>query len=414
MVTLGENLLKKENLKFSLIEVTRRCNLSCKHCMRGEPQNITIKKEYIDKYFDEINSIMNINLTGGEPLLALDECEYIVDKIINSNFSTLGFSIITNGTVLDERVSDMFNRMYDYLYSKWGKSDDDSPHVSMIISNSEFHNNNPQKAYDFYKPLLNKNISLEFRRDDSTTKHMKGLVNSGRAKNLIGSDYAIDDIPPLHRIFRWGDASIKDVETLREDNPKSDLMAKEMIFPCIQLCANGLVELCRPISFEEEDSCAMGNIMDMTFKEMVEKWNEKYLFTRREAKIIQQINNKLVNEKQSTQKDVKEVIACIETLRKECIAKAPYLSFSEICMLVFAIFQLNTGLSHPLDVNNFTMEECKNVIQNMDNWNKERAIENNDYSFGYPKGFFLNRIEKWLDNINKKLEKKNQELKNRR
>ena len=53
-MTLGEELLKYLNtISF---EITRRCNLNCKWCSKGEPQNLDISKEIIDKTLEEIQA----------------------------------------------------------------------------------------------------------------------------------------------------------------------------------------------------------------------------------------------------------------------------------------------------------------------------------------------------------------------
>lgn len=51
--------------------------------MRGEAENTTITKEMIDNFFDNVDGILTLNFTGGEPLLALDEIEYAIDRIIS-------------------------------------------------------------------------------------------------------------------------------------------------------------------------------------------------------------------------------------------------------------------------------------------------------------------------------------------
>ena len=38
------------------LQVTRRCNLRCDLCGKGEPQNIDITTEIIDKTFDEVQN----------------------------------------------------------------------------------------------------------------------------------------------------------------------------------------------------------------------------------------------------------------------------------------------------------------------------------------------------------------------
>ena len=41
----------------AIFEVTRRCNLSCEHCLRGDAQNLDMTKETVDKVLDHIESI---------------------------------------------------------------------------------------------------------------------------------------------------------------------------------------------------------------------------------------------------------------------------------------------------------------------------------------------------------------------
>ena len=57
------------NASTVVIKVTRRCNMCCAHCLRGNGQNLDIKPEYIDKFFDKFRpgaSISSITYTGGE------------------------------------------------------------------------------------------------------------------------------------------------------------------------------------------------------------------------------------------------------------------------------------------------------------------------------------------------------------
>ena len=39
------------------IEMTRRCNLKCKFCAKGEPQDLDISKSIIDKTLDEMQGV---------------------------------------------------------------------------------------------------------------------------------------------------------------------------------------------------------------------------------------------------------------------------------------------------------------------------------------------------------------------
>lgn len=85
----------------TVIEVTRKCNLQCEHCLRGCAQNKDMSKEIIDKFFNalrknDVDSI-NITFTGGEPTLNLPIVNYTIEKLKQGNVSLNYFYIATNG-----------------------------------------------------------------------------------------------------------------------------------------------------------------------------------------------------------------------------------------------------------------------------------------------------------------------------
>lgn len=399
---------KKVDLHFSIIEVTRMCNLKCEHCLRGDAQNITITREIIDNFLDNINTIQTLNFSGGEPLLALDEIEYTIDKIIEKKLPIIGLAIITNGTVMDKRVADILNRYDTYLRENFDYlNDENEVHVELLISNTEFHNNEPQKVYDFYKTLLNKTVSLGFRRDESGV--MDGLVNSGRAVNISEERYRKTYVPTAqHRIFYIKDGTPDDIKRW-EEKTGNTIFGSSQIYPCIQLCANGNVELSRPCSFDEEDKeenivCNMKT--NVCLSDAIKKWNETHLLTRREADILDRFLRE--HEENNIDKDnaVKLSADALVEGRKNAMKLFPYLEFREIVLLTFAEWQRETGHSCIFDTFEMTMEECNNVVQNMTNYNKERAIENKDYSFGFPEGYLLDKVDKFLDLLGAVLDKK--------
>lgn len=63
------------------IELTRRCNMSCEHCLRGDAQNVTISEEIIDKIFEDTENCLQLYVAGGEPLLEPDRLRYLLDKV---------------------------------------------------------------------------------------------------------------------------------------------------------------------------------------------------------------------------------------------------------------------------------------------------------------------------------------------
>ena len=54
--------------QYAVIEVTRRCNMQCRHCLRGDAQNVDISNEIIDRFFDGFADgavIENVVFSGG-------------------------------------------------------------------------------------------------------------------------------------------------------------------------------------------------------------------------------------------------------------------------------------------------------------------------------------------------------------
>lgn len=52
-----------------VIEVTRRCNMCCAHCLRGDAEAVDIQERYIDAFLDSFANagyISSLTFTGGE------------------------------------------------------------------------------------------------------------------------------------------------------------------------------------------------------------------------------------------------------------------------------------------------------------------------------------------------------------
>lgn len=85
------------NVSDAVIEVTRRCNMECEHCLRGEPQNIDQTEENLTKFFRQIDYIGTLTLSGGEPSLVPHILKSIV-KIAREQETHIGnFYVATNG-----------------------------------------------------------------------------------------------------------------------------------------------------------------------------------------------------------------------------------------------------------------------------------------------------------------------------
>jgi len=108
-----EILSKKPRLTNLFWESTLRCNANCKHCGSRAGENINIKDELTtEEIKNTLKSIsekydaskMQINVTGGEPLLRKDLFE------VMKYAKQLGFywSITTNGILITDEVIEKF------------------------------------------------------------------------------------------------------------------------------------------------------------------------------------------------------------------------------------------------------------------------------------------------------------------
>lgn len=89
--------MTKLNVYNAIFEVTRRCNLCCEHCLRGEAQNLDMSKETVDKALDCIESIGSLTFSGGEPPLNLPIIRYIFSELRRREIPLGSFYIVTNG-----------------------------------------------------------------------------------------------------------------------------------------------------------------------------------------------------------------------------------------------------------------------------------------------------------------------------
>jgi hypothetical protein len=94
------------------IEVTRKCNIKCAHCLRGDSQNRDIDYKYIDTLLDKTDSIGALCFTGGEPSLNVPAMQYTINECKRRNISIDKFYIATNGIDIKEDFVNVCEELY--------------------------------------------------------------------------------------------------------------------------------------------------------------------------------------------------------------------------------------------------------------------------------------------------------------
>ena len=303
------NTLEHEDTKFHFayiaFELTRKCNLKCAHCLRGEWQNLTMTKEVIDKMLEVSSGIHNIFFTGGEPFLAPDLIEHIVDRVIALDFDAKYISVITNGTILNSlgiRSVQAMNRFAEWSYKKNGIEQA----ASITISNDIYHGTTPQEAVDFYSAYVDEKytkVKIQERNDT--------IGNAGRAKK---NHVATNDMPVVYAY------------------PRRIRITEDNVVPCmLHLSPKGDLTVAEFKTWEEKDANPIGNIMEESLVRMFERnqWSElpcnevkrlgRYFISTTENKDYQEVNAYMIS-----------CYETIRTVRYRLHLRFPYLDYTDI------------------------------------------------------------------------------------
>lgn len=244
------------------LEITRRCNKKCLHCMRGDAQNVTMTHKMIDKIIDDVADVTTLALHSGEVLLEIDTIDYLVQKINNSHWTTKLIELTTNGTICDKRIINIFE---SFCLRK------DGNYAVIRVSNDQFHNPDEyKKAYAFYEQLVieaNKRIKavnqasvIIFKYVLEDSNEIKALQYTGKAKELIDNGNTFK-----HGVGNTG-YPYKYGHRIKIANG---------IIPCsLQISANGNVTYDEGIDYITLDEISFGNILKDNLTNIIDKHND--------------------------------------------------------------------------------------------------------------------------------------------
>lgn len=171
------------------VEITRRCQLKCAHCLRGDAQNVDLSYEAIDNLLGQTDAIWRLFFSGGEPTLALDQMEYFLDKMIDFNIPLTEMKFITNAYDRSNKIFDLIKRYSEYIRlctNNGTISKQVNPGVIIIVSTDTFHKGyDPKQAAEYYKTKLDGYATVEERCIGNIPHRL------GRAKNI---KYSVDSI----------------------------------------------------------------------------------------------------------------------------------------------------------------------------------------------------------------------------
>ncbi|MBY8982229.1 MAG: radical SAM protein [Candidatus Lokiarchaeota archaeon] len=190
------NPLNPPYLKNLMINITEKCNLTCKHCYITEKNRIDMSLEdlmSIIKDFYELQGIRLI-LTGGEPFL-YSEFKTLLQQLISIPLQKV---ILSNGTLINKQDQTVLNLLKENFCEIFVSID------GLEESHNDFRNANCfQDTIEGIKTLMNNKITVSI----NTMIHKQNLIEFDNLFKLISS---------LGDIKNW---SI-DIPTFDENTPK--------------------------------------------------------------------------------------------------------------------------------------------------------------------------------------------------
>ena len=112
--------MKELYIKNLCIEITRRCNMRCAHCMRGNAEAVDISLRHITNLLRHVRYIHHFNITGGEPSLNVRAIRHILERVRAYEITVNDFYIVTNGSVASrsEEFIEACAALYEYQQEK--------------------------------------------------------------------------------------------------------------------------------------------------------------------------------------------------------------------------------------------------------------------------------------------------------
>lgn len=251
------------------VELTRKCNMNCPHCGRGDAQDKTMSTDTIDKLIEDVDKVAFLSVTGGEPLLEMDRLLYLIQSISNK-WDIVALDIVTNGSILDERIIGAFETFC---------SIDPKRNVLFSISKDEYHTAGAHEtAMSFYKPLVQEanarlnpsdgnGITLDYHNVAERT-----LGYSGRAKAIIDKSKKKKKLSKALSVDEIGSHRLK--------------IKNNSVYCNVFITADGGITTPNGMEYSKEDANIFGYLSDDTLSNIIKRFNDANLLLCSESVLL--------------------------------------------------------------------------------------------------------------------------------
>jgi len=212
-----------------VLEITRKCNMKCPHCLRGPAQRIDMDLSIINRVTENVDSIYGLTLTGGEPSLNAAAIEHLRWAMYFNHCALEYFWLTVNARFFKE---DFYNALRE-LYCVCG----DQEMCRLTISGDQYHFGRSRRALEEYGDLpFFSDERMRMIADDN-------LLDEGMAKrNQMGR--------------REVDITRK-ITDFSLDEDSGVLFVGDMVY----INAKGDVLLCCDLSYLSQKKYIIGNVL---------------------------------------------------------------------------------------------------------------------------------------------------------
>lgn len=295
-----QGLIKKVKtdppLRVVFLELTKKCNLKCKHCYLGDSNDIKTPNNdlEIDNLISQIDElgVMEVQLTGGEPFLV----PYMPKVIQELQKRMIPCSIFTNGTIMPENFLEYLSKNNNGLI--FYISLDGFPEVHDFFRGKT---GTYQKTVETIKKLLK--LNCDVRINTSVGRHNYDQISSfiDFVKNEFNVLHRLVNIEPIGNANEEMAISTEDFAgILKRNNNSCEFLDNhdgihDWISPAcgigssmLFIDAYGNVSFCPTLTQRENPNFLAGNINKDSLKNI---WENSQLFKNYKKIQCEEIEN---------------------------------------------------------------------------------------------------------------------------
>lgn len=237
-------------LNFLVAEITRRCNMKCAHCLRGNAQRTDMDSSIIHALTCQLSGVGTLNFTGGEPSLNADAIQQFMHEFMFNDCTVDNFWVTTNARFYKEDFLNALTNLYAICQ--------EPEECILTISGDQYHYVHSNKAYAMY---LETPFFSDQRMRLIEDCH---IINEGNAKK---NQFGCKEVIPQ--------STISDFYIF-----ENELVINDMVY----VNALGDVLLACDLSYQSQKKYVLGNILKEPLKTiLIRNLDEKILKELEEA-----------------------------------------------------------------------------------------------------------------------------------